>query len=80
MGVRFQQRSVTDSKARKEDRICTLANRFAIGRPGKIAALPRCSRISWWWISECSADESSRGCVGVVLVSVSASSLLEIPS
>ncbi len=59
----------------KEDRIRTIANRFAIRRPGKISTLLRFSQISWWWICECSAVESSRGCVGVVaavLVSVSA--------
>ncbi len=40
IGVRFQQRRVTGSKARKDDRIPTIANGFAIFRPQKNRSTP----------------------------------------
>ncbi len=64
IGVGFQQRSVTDSKERKEDRIRTIASNFATFRSGETAIHYRCPLISWWWACEYFADERSRGCVG----------------
>ncbi len=40
-GECFQQRSVTGSKALKEDRICSIGNGFAIRRPEKPNIHPR---------------------------------------
>ncbi len=59
IGVSFQQRSVTASKARKEDRVRSVANDHAIFGSGEPAINLRCPQICWWCICECSTDEGS---------------------
>ncbi len=62
IGVGFQWKSVTVSKARKEDSIHTVANGLAVFRPNEPAIHLRCPRTCWWWICECYTDEVSRRC------------------
>ncbi len=59
IGVGFQQWSVTDSKARKEDSFCMVANGRAILCPREPTIQLGCPRIFWWWICRCFAVEES---------------------
>ncbi len=54
---------MTGSEARKEDRTRTIANGFAVFRPGEPAIHLCCQQICWWWTCECSTVEESLGCV-----------------
>ncbi len=60
IGVGFQQRSAAGSKMCKKGCIHTIANGFAISRPGKPVIHLRCPRVGWYWICECCTDE---GCL-----------------
>ncbi len=85
VGVSFQQWSVTDSQARKEDRVRSLASGRAMLGQGEPAIHLRCPRIRRWWIPKRPANEGSRGGIvkgprGVAAwVAVSASSSPGIP-